>query len=139
MERHSANALTVAQWLESHADVNAVYYPGLTSHPDHEVAKSQMDGFSGMLSFEIGNTEFAKIVGTSTKLFLLAESLGGVESLIGYPTLMSHGCMTEQERLDRGVKPNLLRLSVGIEDPQDLIEDLQQAFAKAKAAVGTAV
>lgn len=138
MERHSASAQRVAEWLQQQPDVSAVYYPGLPDSPYHQVAKSQMDGFSGMLSFEFGTVEMAKIVGTSTRIFLLAESLGGVESLIGYPTLMSHGCLTEEQRVERGVHPNLLRLSVGIEDVNDLIEDLDQAFAKARKAVGVA-
>ncbi len=138
MERHSSSALIIAKWLQTQPDVRAVYYPGLEDNPYHEIAKSQMDGFSGMLSFEIGNTEFAKAVGVNTKIFLLAESLGGVESLIGYPTLMSHGCLTEDQRVDRGVHPNLLRLSVGVEDSQDLIDDLDQAFAQARKTVGMA-
>ena len=132
MERHSENAQKVAEWLVKQEDVRAVYYPGLTDSPYHEVAKSQMSGFSGMLSFEFGTVEMAKTAATNTKIFLLAESLGGVESLIGYPTLMSHGCLTEEQRVDRGVHPNLLRLSVGIEDVNDLIEDLEQAFAVAR-------
>ncbi len=138
MERHCENALKVAQWLQTQPDVKAVYYPGLEDSPFHAVAKSQMDGFSGMLSFEIGNVAFAKAVGMNTKIFLLAESLGGVESLIGYPTLMSHGCLTEEQRVERGVHPNLLRLSVGIEDADDLIEDLAQAIEKARVEVGLA-
>lgn len=138
MERHSSNALKVAQWLESHPDVTAVNYPGLASHPDHAVARSQMSDFSGMLSFQIGDTALAKAVAMNTRIFMLAESLGGVESLIGYPTLMSHGCMSEEERVERGVHPNLLRLSVGIEDAEDLIDDLDQAIQKAKAEAGFA-
>lgn len=138
MERHSSNGLAIAKWLQTQPDVKAVYYPGLEDNPYHAIAKSQMDDFSGMLSFEIGNTEFAKAVGLNTKIFLLAESLGGVESLIGYPTLMSHGCLTEEQRVERGVHPNLLRLSVGIEDVNDLIADLEQAFEKARQTVGLA-
>ncbi|MBL8059652.1 MAG: PLP-dependent transferase [Chthonomonas sp.] len=132
MERHSQNAMRIAEWLTQQEDVKAVYYPGLADNPFHQVAKSQMDGFSGMLSFEFGTVEMAKTAAMNTKIFLLAESLGGVESLIGYPTLMSHGCMTEEERVERGVHPNLLRLSVGIEDADDLIEDLGNAFAVAR-------
>lgn len=132
MERHSDNALKIARWLQSLPQVRNVYYPGLEDHPQHHIARSQMSDYGGMLSFELPNAEYAKAVATKTQVFLLAESLGGVESLIGYPTLMSHGCLTEEQRLERGVLPSLLRLSVGIEDVEDLIEDLEQAFAHAE-------
>ncbi len=131
MERHSENAQRVAQWLSQHPLVTQVFYPGLADHPGHALASSQMSGFGGMISFTIGNEAVACKVATSTQIFLLAESLGGVESLIGYPKLMSHGCLTEEQRLERGVTPNLIRLSVGIEDADDLIEDLDQAIRTA--------
>lgn len=131
IQKHNANAQKVAEWLVTHPLVTKVYYPGLPDHPNHELSKKQMRGFGGMLSFEIGDEAFAKKVALGTKLFLLAESLGGVESLIGYPTLMSHGCLTEEQRQACGIFPNLLRLSVGIEDPDDLIEDLETAFKNA--------
>lgn len=138
MERHCENAQKVAEWLQSQPDVSAVYYPGLETHSSHALARQQMSGFGGMLSFEIGDEAFARAVQTKTEVFLLAESLGGVESLIGYPKLMSHGCLSEDQRLERGVKPNLIRLSVGIEDVEDLIADLDQAIHKAKAQYGLA-
>lgn len=134
MRQHCENALALAQWLEAQPQVAKVNYPGLPSHPDHEVAKRQMPaGFSGMLSFEVvGGWENTRLVCESTKIFQMAESLGGVESLIGAPRVMSHGAMTEEERLERGISPSLIRVSVGIEDIEDLIEDLGQALAKVK-------
>jgi cystathionine beta-lyase/cystathionine gamma-synthase len=136
MERHCSNALKVAEFLATHPRVGRVHYPGLVSHPDHAVAKKQMKGgFGGMVSFEVdgGAAEARKFV-ESTKVFMLAESLGGVESIVGYPPLMSHGCMTEEQRLAMGVVPNGIRLSVGIEDVEDLIEDIDQALQAAFAA-----
>ncbi len=131
MQRHCENALALARFLESHPKVASVTYPGLASHPDHEIAARQMSGFGGMIAFEVvGTPEDAKRVAEATRLFLLAESLGGVESLIGYPPLMSHATMTEEERVARGIPPTMLRLSVGIEDIDDLIADLDQALAK---------
>ncbi|HRF60442.1 MAG TPA: PLP-dependent aspartate aminotransferase family protein [Fimbriimonadaceae bacterium] len=130
MERHCRNALAVARYLESHPKVDTVSYPGLASHPDHAIAAKQMTAFGGMIAFTVAGTdEDARRVAEATRVFLLAESLGGVESLIGYPPLMSHATLTEAERLERGIPPTMLRLSVGIEDPQDLIDDLEQAFA----------
>lgn len=128
MERHCENAQRVAEWLESNPHVRRVYYPGLPSHPTHALAKRQMTGFGGMLSFDLETEAIAKATAMTTKIFLCAESLGGVESLIGYPRLMSHGCLTEEQRLERGVSPAMLRLSVGIENIEDLIEDLDQAI-----------
>lgn len=131
MQRHCDNALALARYLESHPKVASVTYPGLPSHPDHAVAARQMSGFGGMIAFEVaGSPEDAKRVAEATRIFLLAESLGGVESLIGYPPLMSHATMTEEERLSRGIPPTMLRLSVGIEDIDDLIADLDQALSK---------
>lgn len=129
MAQHSSNALAVAEFLEKHPGVAKVHYPGLPTHPDHQIAKSQMTSFGGMLAVEFHSVEAARKVAESTKVFILAESLGGVESLIAYPPLMSHATMTEEQRLERGIPPTMLRLSVGIEDPADLIEDLEQALA----------
>jgi cystathionine beta-lyase/cystathionine gamma-synthase len=129
MKAHCENAQAVAEFLDGHPKVSRVHYPGLATHPDHQVAKRQMRGFGGMLAFEVaGTTEQARKVCESTQVFLLAESLGGVESLIGYPPLMSHATMSEEQRLSKGIPPTLLRLSIGVEDPQDLIEDLDQAL-----------
>lgn len=132
MKQHCENAMAVAKFLESHPRVSRVHYPGLPSHPQYELSKRQMRGFGGMVSFEVaGDGGAARRVAESTRYFLLAESLGGVESLIGYPPLMSHATMSEDERLARGIPPTLLRLSVGIEDADDLLEDLDQALARA--------
>ncbi len=131
MQKHCSNALAIAQYLEKHPKVAKVYYPGLESSPDHAIAKKQMKAFGGMLSIDIkGTVQDAKTVAESVKVFLLAESLGGVESLVAYPPLMSHAVMSEEERLKIGIPPTMLRLSIGIEDPADLIEDLEQALAK---------
>ncbi len=131
MRRHCENAQAVAEYLEAHPRVKRVHFPGLPSHPDHELAKRQMRGFGGMVAVELDGTgEQARRVAESTQLFLLAESLGGVESLLGYPPVMSHATMSEEERLKKGIPPTLLRLSCGIEDPQDLIDDLEQAIAR---------
>ncbi len=132
MDRHCSNAQRIAEFLEGHPGVAKVYYPGLESHPDHELAKRQMKAFGGMVSFEIaGDESNAKAFAQSTKVFLLAESLGGIESLIGYPPMMSHACLTEEQRAAMGIVPTGLRLSVGIEDIDDLIEDLDQALTVA--------
>lgn len=133
MAAHCRNAQAVAEFLSSHPKVAKVHYPGLPTHPDHAVAKKQMrGGFGGMMAFEAkGGAEAARRIAESTRVFLLAESLGGVESLIGYPPLMSHATMTEEQRVSKGIPSSLLRLSVGIEDVDDLIEDLDAALGKA--------
>lgn len=132
MERHCRNADAVSRHLRSHPKVARVHYPGLPEHPQYFLAKSQMAGFGGMISFELkGDLEYAKKVISSTKIFALAESLGGVESLIGHPPTMTHGSIPREERLKAGLVDGLIRLSVGIEDAQDLIEDLDQAIAGA--------
>ncbi|MER3413176.1 MAG: cystathionine gamma-synthase [Armatimonadota bacterium] len=129
MDRHVHNAQVVANFLSSHPKVERVYYPGLPSHPRHDIAKKQMRGFGGMVSFTVSGDAWAALqVASRLQVFLLAESLGGVESLVCYPPKMSHAAMSEEERLARGIPPNLLRLSVGIEDEEDLIEDLDQAL-----------
>lgn len=130
MRQHCANAQALAEHLQAHPGVARVHYPGLPDHPDHETAKRQMHGgFGGMMAIELSDEAAARRVAQSTRVFLLAESLGGVESLLAYPPLMSHAVMTEAQRLERGIPPTMLRLSVGIEDPEDLIEDFDRALA----------
>ncbi|RWC94302.1 MAG: cystathionine gamma-synthase [Mesorhizobium sp.] len=129
IERHSANGLKIAEWLESRSDVRRVIYPGLASHPQHEVAKRQMHAFGGMISVELDRD----LAGTKrflerTQLFTLAESLGGVESLIEHPALMTHGSIPAEKRGAIGISDSLVRLSAGIEDGDDLIADLEQAL-----------
>ncbi|MFW5659086.1 MAG: cystathionine gamma-synthase [Bacteroidota bacterium] len=132
MDRHCQNADQIARYLKDHPKIAEVNYPGLEDHPGHEIAKRQMHGFGGMLSFVTkGNSiEEAITLMTNVKLFALAESLGGVESLIGHPATMTHAAIPQQERLRAGLKDALIRLSVGIEDVEDLINDLDQALAK---------
>lgn len=130
MRQHEANAMAVAEFLAAHPKVTRVVYPGLADHPQHELAKAQMRGFGGMISFEVeGGLDGGKQVATRTKLFSLAESLGGVESLIGHPATMTHLAIPAEERRARGISDGLIRLSVGIEDTEDLIDDLRQALA----------
>ena len=130
MERHCASALTIASHLERHAKVRRVFYPGLKSHPQHELARRQMRGFGGMISVELdAGLDGAKRFLERTQLFALAESLGGVESLIEHPALMTHGSVPLEVRAQLGIGDALVRLSVGIEDPQDLIADLDHALA----------
>lgn len=132
MQAHARNAQAIAEYLEAHPAVRQVIYPGLASHPQHALAKSQMNGFGGMISFEIkGGFEEAKTLVESTRLFLLAESLGGVESLIEVPATMTHASIPRDRRLEMGIADGLIRLSVGIENTEDLKQDLQQALTKA--------
>jgi cystathionine beta-lyase/cystathionine gamma-synthase len=134
MREHCANARRVAEFLEAHPAVERVRYPGLASHPDHEIARRQMDDFGGMLSFElVGSREDALAVLRSTSLWSLAESLGGVESLIEHPGLMTHASTADSPF---PVPENLIRLSVGIESADDLLADLEQALASVPAATG---
>ncbi|MDE2510662.1 MAG: cystathionine gamma-synthase [Elusimicrobia bacterium] len=131
VERHCANAMKVAKHLLSHPEVATVHYPGLPNHAGHETAKGQMSGFGGMISFELkGGIERAKRMISSCAIFSLAESLGGVESLIGHPASMTHGSIPREERLKAGLTDGLIRLSVGIEDADDLIADLDSAIVK---------
>ena len=130
MKAHCENAQAVADYLDQHPKVKNVHSPGLMSHPDHQLAKRQMRGFGGMIAVDFASEANARKVAESTKVFLLAESLGGVESLVAYPPLMSHATMTEEQRLERGIPPTMLRLSVGIEDVDDLLADLEQALAQ---------
>jgi len=132
MDRHCENGQRIAEFLRSQDKVNNVYWPGFETHKNHEVAARQMNGFGGMISFDMKGNNFdeAKKVAEFTRLFSLAESLGGVESLIGHPASMTHAAIPKKEREATGVVDSLIRLSVGIEDADDLIEDLQQAFAR---------
>lgn len=135
MREHQKNAMAIAEMLEKHEAIERVYYPGLASHPQHELAKKQMQGFGGMVSVIVkGGPENAKKFLHGTKLFALAESLGGVESLIGHPVTMTHASIPQKDREARGIVDGLVRLSVGIEDIDDLIGDLQTALKGAKVA-----
>ena len=129
MKKHDSNAQTVAEYLEAHPKVLSVTYPGLPSHPAHETAKKQMSGFSGMISFELtGGIPAGKIVMNSVKLAKLAESLGAVETMITHPATMTHADVPKDEREARWLTDGLVRLSVGIENPDDIIADLEQAL-----------
>jgi cystathionine gamma-lyase len=130
MQRHSENGKAIAEFLQNHSRVKNVYWPGIASHPNHELAKKQMRDFGGMMSFTLheDNLEAAKNVVEKVKIFSLAESLGGVESLIGHPASMTHASIPKEEREKTGVVDSLIRLSVGVEDVEDLIGDLQQAM-----------
>ena len=129
MERHCANAIEIARWLEEQPQVKSVHYPGLKSHPQHDLARTQMRAFGGMVTIDLktdlaGTRRFLE----NTHLFSLAESLGGVESLINHPALMTHASVPKEQREALGVGDSLVRLSVGIEDLRDLVDDLQFAF-----------
>jgi cystathionine beta-lyase/cystathionine gamma-synthase len=128
MRQHDENGRRIAQWLEADPRVPKVYYPGLPSHPQHDLACRQMKGFGGMISLETGSLERAQRMVAATRLFALAESLGGVESLIGHPATMTHAAVPKAMRDAMGLTDGLVRLSVGIEDPDDLIADLDQAL-----------
>ena len=130
MERHCRNARRVAEFLAGHPRVQAVHWPGLPEHPGHDVARRQMRDFGGMLSFVLkGSVEDGMRFTTRTRVFALAESLGGVESLIEHPPSMTHASIPAEQRRAAGLHDGLIRLSVGVEDPADLVEDLQHAFA----------
>jgi cystathionine beta-lyase/cystathionine gamma-synthase len=130
MRQHNENGLAIAKYLAGHAKIQKVHYPGLPSHPQHELARRQMSGFGGMLSFETGSLENAKTVLKSVRLCSLAESLGGVETLISHPASMTHASVPPEERARIGITDGLVRISAGIEDVDDLIADLDQALAK---------
>ena len=131
MERHCDSAMQVAQYLDQHEAIEKVYYPGLQSHPQHELAKQQMNGFGGMISVVLkGGLASAKIFLENTQLFSLAESLGGVESLIEHPAIMTHASVPEAIRNEIGIVDGLVRLSVGIETLEDLIADIEIALDK---------
>lgn len=131
MKRHCENALAISEFLESHEKIEMVTYPGLVSHPQHDIAKSQMDGYSGMISMELkGGIPAGISLMNNLKLCSLAESLGAVETMITHPATMTHADVPKEERLARGLTDGLVRLSVGIEDKNDIIEDLEQALKK---------
>lgn len=130
MQRHCENGEKIAHYLRNHPGVAKVYWPGFEDHPNHNIAKAQMRGFGGMISFELKDESAAtlKRVVSSTRIIALAESLGGVESLINHPATMTHASIPREERLRNGLKDSLIRLSIGIEDADDLIDDLRQAI-----------
>ena len=130
MQRHCENGKAIAEYLKAHAKIEKVYWPGFEEHPNHEIAKSQMRDFGGMISFVTKGNDYdvaIKIV-ERLKIFTLAESLGGVESLAGHPASMTHASIPKEEREKTGVVDSLIRLSVGIEDIEDLIADIKQAI-----------
>ncbi len=128
MERHNYNATKIAKFLSTIPEAKKVIYPGLDTHPQHELAKKQMRGFGGMVSVDFGDIELAKKFAASVKVFTLAESLGGVESLVCHPASMTHASVPKEKRESFGLTDSLIRLSVGIEDVEDLIEDINQAL-----------
>jgi len=131
MEKHNDNAMKIARFLETHPKIQRVHYPGLKSHPQHELAKRQMNGFGGIICFEVrGGLEAGVKLMNSVKLCTLAVSLGAVETLIEHPASMTHAIVPKEERLKAGITDSLVRLSVGIEDVEDIIEDLEQALEK---------
>ncbi|PYO76403.1 MAG: cystathionine gamma-synthase [Gemmatimonadetes bacterium] len=131
MRQHDASGRRIAEWLTKHPKVERVYYPGLPSHPQHDLACRQMKGFGGMISIELGSVERARRFAERTRIFVLAESLGGVESLIGHPASMTHASVPPEMRRAMGLTDSLVRLSVGIEDVEDLLGDLDQALTAA--------
>jgi cystathionine gamma-lyase len=132
MERHCLNGRKIAEYLKGHPKIGKVYWPGFTDHPNHEIAKKQMRDFGGMLSFTLKDDNLPQAIKLmeSVGLFSLAESLGGVESLINHPASMTHASIPKEERLKSGLVDSLIRLSIGVEDAEDLIADLEQALAK---------
>ena len=129
MQRHCENARVIANYLKKHDKVDNVYWPGFENHPNHNVAKRQMNDFGGMISFTVkGNFDIVKKITSSFKVFTLAESLGGVESLVNHPATMTHASIPKKERDKIGINDNLIRLSVGIEDISDLVNDIEQAI-----------
>ncbi|MGH7524397.1 MAG: PLP-dependent transferase, partial [Gemmatimonadales bacterium] len=128
MRAHCDNALALAQWLAGRKEIERVYYPGLPDHPQYELARRQMTAFGGIISLEPGSVERARKFAEGTKIFALAESLGGVESLIGHPASMTHASVPPAQRAAMGLTDSLVRLSVGIEDLEDLRADLDAAL-----------
>jgi cystathionine beta-lyase/cystathionine gamma-synthase len=128
MAQHNANGLALAEFLAAHPKVRRVFYPGLPDHPQHDLARRQMRGFGGMLSFDVGSLEAARLVLNRVRLLALAESLGGVESLISHPATMTHASVPADRRAALGITDSLVRISAGIEDVQDLLDDLAQAL-----------
>lgn len=130
MERHCSNGRKIAEYLRAHPKVDKVYWPGFADHPNHDIARKQMRDFGGMLSFTLKDDSKAVLLMESVELFSLAESLGGVESLINNPATMTHASVPKEERLKSGLVDSLMRLSIGVEDAEDLIADLEQALQK---------
>lgn len=128
MRQHDQNGRQVADWLAGHKAVKQLYYPGLPNHPQHDLARRQMSGFGGMVSFDVGNVDQARRIVEGVRIFQLAESLGGVESLIGHPASMTHASVPKEIRDEMGLTDSLVRLSVGVEEVADLIADLEQAI-----------
>jgi cystathionine beta-lyase/cystathionine gamma-synthase len=128
MARHDQSGRRIAEWLTGRKDVGKVYYPGLPDHPQFDLARRQMKGFGGMISFDVNDPARARRVAERVKIFALAESLGGVESLIGHPASMTHAAVPPALRLEMGLSDSLLRLSVGVEEVDDLLADLDQAL-----------
>ncbi|HEX8638935.1 MAG TPA: PLP-dependent aspartate aminotransferase family protein [Pyrinomonadaceae bacterium] len=130
MERHNANAFAIADWLEKHSKVKAVFYPGLSSHQNHKIARKQMKGFGGMIAFDVGSVEAGKTLVNNVEICTLATSLGGVETIVQHSASMTHAAIPAEQRLKAGVTDGLIRLSVGIEDELELIADLENALDK---------
>jgi cystathionine beta-lyase/cystathionine gamma-synthase len=130
MDRHNSNGMATAEFLEAHPKVKRVLYPGLPSHPQHDLAKRQQRGFGAMITFDLGSLDAARTLLNNVHLCSLAESLGGVETLISHPSSMTHASMPPEVRKENGITDGMVRLSVGIEDVEDLIADLDQALAK---------
>src|SRR4029077_5964596 len=128
MQQHNLNGLALAEFLSVHPKVKKVYYPGLPTHPHYELAKRQMRGFGGMLAFELGSLEHARRLLNAVRLYALAESLGGVETLISHPADMTHASVPAETRARIGITDGLVRISAGVEDIDDLKEDLTQAL-----------
>lgn len=131
MRQHCENAQRVAEWLAERRGVRTLHYPGLSSHPQHDLARQQMRGFGGMIAFDVGSRDAAAAILKHVRICALAESLGGVESLISHPATMTHASIPPEERRSMGIGDGLVRLSVGIEDVEDIIEDLGHAFRQA--------
>lgn len=128
MEEIEENSRKIADYLKNHSIVQKVFYPGFEDHPGHEIHKNQTRGFGGMISFDVGSGELADKILEKTRFFTLAESLGAVESLISLPAKMTHASIPKERRDELGITEGLIRISVGLEDVQDLIEDLENAF-----------
>ncbi len=128
MREHEKNSIALARYLENHPKVEKIFYPGLSSHPQHDLAKEQMTGFGGIISIELGNLDNARKFAEALKIFALAESLGGVESLADHPAIMTHASVPVEERAKLGISDGLIRLSVGVEDEEDLLADVKQAL-----------
>src|SRR5262249_51174650 len=129
MEAHNANGMAIAKYLAGSKDIQKIYYPGLPNHPGRELAQKQMTGFGGMIAFDLGSLDRARNFLGRVKLCSLGESLGGVETLISHPATMTHASVPPEDRNRMGITDGLVRLSVGIEDVEDLIADLETAFA----------